>query len=248
MKITNSQAVFIFEENKKVALELGASLIELERNTGGKLLTLSVPDLVPPEAPRIMLQASDFIISVGFSRLEISSKIPGHITGDAGAAGEFVQQMCRRIVPTIFGGALRYQWAGILWQTNHEMPGSPRPSIELMEPVFDKLYSVPRGSRSLAAFQFQFGFFDDGYFSGYTISGYELRAGSITGVSDGSGTFTVDLDQLPIKESGLQIVTDVNNQRRQNNDPLNDFDQLLKRQVLLAGGALESVGLKELFE
>jgi hypothetical protein len=248
MNITSSQVVITYEENKKIALELGASLIELERRVGGKLITLTVPEVVPPDAPRVMLQASDFIVSVGFSRLEISSKVPGHVAADPRAVGDFVQQICERVLSIVFSGALRYQWSGILWGSNYPMPGSPKPSIELIEPVFDKLVSVQRGSRPLAAFQLQFGFFDDSYFTGYTISGYEFRTGSVTGTADESGVLNLKLDQLPIKESGLQIITDVNNQRRQNKDPLVDVVTLLARQIDLAGNVINNLSLQEFFK
>jgi hypothetical protein len=248
MKISSSQVVVGFEKNKKIALELGAPLIELEGKVGGKLITLTVPEIVPPDAPRIMLQASDFIVSLGFSRLEISSKVPGQVCADAKAVGEFVQQICKNIIPIVFSGALRYQWSGVLWELNYPMSESPKPAIELIEPVYDKLVTVPRESRPLAQFQLQFGFYEDNYFTGYTVSGYELRAGSIVGTPDASDIVNLSLDQLPIHESGLQIITDVNNKCRKNKDLLADVETLLAKQVNLAGNVIDNLGLQELFE
>ena len=205
MRVANIQVVAGFERDDEILLSAGKYLQKLSRELGVSMPKMSVPGSAPPEAPRAIIPGSTTLIQVGLNRAELFAPPPDHIAGNFESAADFGLQAANRFLLELMT-VVRYAWVGAVSTINF-----PAKAIETLmkaaTPVSDRLVNVPRKDRELSHLNLQIGFKEDPFHVTYSISGYEIRTGTISRPA----TRSIDVSTVPVTETGIEIRLDINN-------------------------------------
>jgi hypothetical protein len=209
VRINSYDIVINFELDESIVLTLGPSLIKLQKNLGGQLISINAPEDAPPPLPRIVLKFQDSLLKLGLDRFSITSKPPSHVTSNIAKSSKFALQRASSIIKDFVPQIPHYEWCGII--TEIEFPSeSCKSGLEATTPVFDRLITIKREDRDLAAFQFQFGIKDNLHFTNYIIGGFESRKIQMESKTKKS-FIPIRPEDHPITECGIRIVLDINN-------------------------------------
>jgi hypothetical protein len=230
VRINSYEVVLVFEIDDTIVLSLGPSLKSLQRNLGGKLVTINAPEDAPPPLPRIILKLDDSVLKLGIDRISISINPPSHVKSNINKASKFALQRTISIVKDLLASIPPYKWCGII--TELEFPSKPdtyKLAIEAITPVADRLINIDRSVKDLASFQLQYGTKEDSFFTNYTISGYESR--NIKLISKNKkGFVVVGSDDYKVLECGIRIMLDINNKPGgATEDPIKDIENILNK-------------------
>ena len=226
-----------------MVLTSGSALKNLNAQLGGRLIALNVPEGAPPELPRVVLKLEDTLVNVGLNRFQITMEPPGHVATDFNKVVDFVGRRVTPVLEELLGKAPPYLWSGAIFALQFPVTSEPtQTALQIMTPIFDRLMAIDRGSKPLSALQLQFGFQEDEFFVTYTLRGYETRKLQIR-IQDSSPT--IDLGDIPIAESGVQISLDVNNKPKQTrSSPLEELQEILTYQACKFESLAEDLNLE----
>lgn len=232
MKVATVQLVSTFQEDRQAVLSSGQRMLELAKDLKARVQTLNVPEIAPPEVPRVMLQRNDLVVALSFSRLDITAQPPTHVAEDFSSALTYAEKLAFPFIEEFVEKQRSYSWTGIVISLEYPMPQQGIPGVTRCEPVFDRLLTVNRENRQLGAFQLQFGFQELGIYSGVTVQGYDVREveiGKLPGVSIISST---NIQDAKITTSGVEIILDVNNKRADSRgSPTSDIRMLVSKHL-----------------
>jgi hypothetical protein len=137
--------------------------------------------------------------------VELFTPPPDHVAGNFESAADFALQAANRFLLELMT-VVRYVWVGAVSTINF-----PAKDVETLltaaTPVSDRLINIPRKDRRLSHLNLQIGFKEDPFHVTYSITGYEIRTGTIPQPT----TRFVDVSTVPITETGIEIRLDINN-------------------------------------
>jgi hypothetical protein len=200
-----------FELIEDIAISIGASLKSIISKYGGRLQLLNVPAGAPPDAPRIIATTQNFMLNFAPVRYDVHISVPTQIRSSYSKVMDYTIELFTKLGGELARLGLSYAWIGLI--INLEYPGviAGTPGIALSEPVFDRLLTIKRGSRKLAAFQAQFGFEEGEFNKIFTVSAYDSMRVKIDAPKMPTKFIRVDKETANIVESGLNVAIDVNN-------------------------------------
>jgi hypothetical protein len=246
MKVASVQAVSAVQEDRQFILANGQRVLELARKLKGKLSQLNVPEIAPPEVPRLLIQRPDFVASISFSRVDLTIRPPEHVAGNYDSAMEFAERTATPVIEELVHPERGYEWSGVVVELEFPRPGANVPAAARAAPLFDRLVRLERRGRELASFQLQFGFAEGDYFVNATIEGYETRQVDLATRPAEPGTVRIDLAKQPISESGIGLIVDINNKpARTHQSAVNDVADLMRQHRARLPGLLSDLGLEE---
>lgn len=213
MNVMSIQLVSSYQIDKEITLTCGQELKGLEKELKGKLFLPSVPDSAPPEAPRAILKTNDSILAIGWNRIELNVTPPSHIASNFDGCLGFLQARMSQIFPRLLSTINGYQWSGVIVNLNYPSKGFSS-HAEAAAPLFDEIIKVDRKGRPLTAFQLQFGYEERNLNHLFIVSGYEARDLKLPQLQQNQ-TICVDLEKIPVVETGIKVGIDINNKRAQ---------------------------------
>jgi hypothetical protein len=231
MIISGIQVVSTYELDKTIVLTCGPTLKQIQKKIGGILLPINIPADAPPSLPRVSMKLVDAILNVSLDRLQITMVPPAHISSDVAAAVAYVTNRTKTMIADLIPILPLYGWSGVILEFEY-------PSVNALvttgatasTPIFDRLLRLDRAGREMAAFQFQFGYVEDGFYVNYTLSGYEKR--TIPTIKPQVGVVHLDVTELPIAEVGVGIIMDINNKQKiKTTNPIEDIQTILIKHI-----------------
>ncbi len=212
MKIDFLQLVSGFQIDREITLTCGKILKDLEKKHQGDLILPAIPDSAPPESPRAIFKTKDAFLSVALNRFELNVRPPSHIIANYSASLDYLKKRSEQFMANLCKNINGYEWTGLVAKLEFPNIKPLKNGSVAAVPVFDTLVNYERKNRTLSNFQLAFGFTEGTYNKSFNISGYEARDISVNvpAVSKYREMF-FDVSNFPIKETGIQIVFDVNN-------------------------------------
>ena len=210
MRIEKILIATVFKIDKDIILSWGRNLKKLQEHLKGKLIQLNIPELTPPEAPRVMIKSESSIINISLNRLELITKPPNHIYNDIIQSLKFSLNQNDIIFEIIKDVLNDYQWTGVVCHLNYPNKKTKNAN-EAAELVYDKITTINRKNLNLSSFQLGFGFNENEFFKNYNIQGYENRKINIPFDMAKNKTVSFDTNTFPIDECGVQFILDYNN-------------------------------------
>jgi len=205
MRVSRVQVVVGFARDDEILLTAGKYLQKLSKELGVPIPKMAVPSAAPPEAPRAIIPGSSTLMQVGLNRAELYTQPPDHVAGEFESAVDFALQAANRFLLDLMT-VVRYEWAGMVSAINY-----PTKTITTMMAAAtlasDKLINLPRRSRELSHLNLQIGFREHTFYVTYSISGYEIRIGALPQPAPQS----IDVSKVPVSETGIEVLLDVNN-------------------------------------
>jgi hypothetical protein len=200
-----------FDPIEDIAISIGSALKSIISKYGGRLQLLNVPAAAPPEAPRIIATTQNFVLNFAPVRYDVHISVPTQIRTDFYKVMDYASNLFARLGGDLAQLRLSYLWVGLV--VNLEYPGSVAgvPGIRLSEPVFDRMISIDRGTRKLAAFQTQFGFEEGSLNKMFTVSAYDSMRIKVNPANLPQKMIRVDQETADVVESGISVSLDVNN-------------------------------------
>ncbi len=230
MRVSNYEVVLTFEIDETIVLSLGPSLKNLQKNLGGDLIQINVPDDAPPNLPRLILKLDDSVLKLSIDRISISINPPSHVKSSIKKSSKFATQRTESIIKGLLSPMPTYRWSGII--TNLEYPSktdSYKTALEAITPVSEKLVNIERDNKEIASFQLQYGFKEDLYFTNYTIGGYETRKFELPSTKK-RGFVQIGPEAYVVTECGIRIILDINNKPGgATKNPLDDIKNIFKK-------------------
>lgn len=232
MKIANLQVVTSFEIDASIVLSCGPVLKALEAKISGRIVNLNVPDQAPPTLARIILQSPAGVLGIALNQFHFTLVPQPSMATDFRSVVEFGQNTTIKILNDLIGVMPPYRWTGIIAALQFpEESKSSQSAAEAATPAFDRLVQIDTKNRPLSSFQLQFGVKEDGFFSTYTISGFETRQLKIT-PDPTKRHLEIDASTLPLTECGIGVTVDINNKAASNiQDPISDIKSIFQRVV-----------------
>jgi hypothetical protein len=230
MKVASIQAVAALQEDRRFILANGQRVLELASRIKGKVSQVNVPEIAPPEVPRLLIQRPDLVASLSFSRVELTIRPPQHVAGNLDSAMEFAERTACPILDELVLPDRGYEWSGVVVELLFPVPGENVSAATQTVPLFDRLVRIERRGRELAAFQLQFGFAEGDYFINATVEGYETRLVEAGPGAPASVAMSIDLSKQPVAESGIGLIVDINNRAGQTHrSAASDVADLMRR-------------------
>lgn len=212
MKIDFLQLVSGFKIDREITLSCGKILKGLEKKHQGDLILPAIPDSAPPESPRAIYKTKDAFLSVALNRFELNVRPPSHIITNYSASLDYLKKRADQFMADLCKNISDYEWTGLVVKLDFPNIKPLKNGAMAALPVFDTLVNYKRKNRTLSNFQLAFGFTEGFYNKTFNISGYEARDVklNVPPVSKYREMF-FDVSNFPVKETGIQIVFDVNN-------------------------------------
>ncbi len=228
MRISSVHVTVEFDLNQQAPLVCGSTFVSLKDELRGHLVQPSVPSTAPPDVPRMLLQTQEFNLGLGWSRIFLTATVPSHIDQDWTQVSEFVLNRAEKLIPMLLNHGLRYRWCGIVSSVDIKMGDGPIDFERAVSPISDKVINFPRQNRTLANFGFQFGVHEGAVFKGWNVSFYESKNFV---VANQGPTASIDLNSMPVNESGILVQIDTNNRRNNGSEEVNqNMRQLMSAQ------------------
>ena len=241
MRVLSIQVVSAFQENKQAILASGQTFLTLAKALNAKVQQLNVPEIAPPEVPRLLFQRSDVMAALSFARLEVTARPPSHIANNFRSSLDFAARSSLPLVQDLVAKYQQYTWTGSIVALEYQMPGKGISSHKRLEPCFDRMLTIQRNGRPLGAFNVQFGFQEAAIYRGFTVRAFEIRAFQV----EGPGVVSLEAERGEIESSGIEILLDVNNKRAdKRGDPASDIGFLLTEQKALYDNMLDTLNLR----
>ncbi len=229
MRFSRIQIASAFELNKQILLDSGQGILRLQKKLNGKFLQLNVPDFAPPDTPRAIIRGADTLINIAHNRIDIICSPPKHVEAELSSSINFAYQRAIQAIDTLSSETTKYEWSGMVLAIDYPSSSGEKNPLLNVTPVFDKIIGVQRAGRPLCSFQLQFGFVENGLNKNYTIAGYQTREVHLPQPPPMMKRFILDLTDTPVKESGVQLVLDVNNKPTQEKiGPKADLDAIIE--------------------
>jgi hypothetical protein len=206
MNVSSIQAAITFDLDVQIVFTLGERLKQAQNDYKATLQLLNVPEGVPPEAPRIMLSASNFRVHIGFNRADIFISVPDHINSNIDSCLDYCYSTTIGLYKMLLNSVTKYSWCGVITTLNYPCKNKTQPSIKALENLVPCITKIDVKGRELASLNFQIGFKEPPYFKHISLDGYEVSQvqfpfPAIQGISP----------QEKIEESGISIFLDINN-------------------------------------
>jgi len=202
----------------------GKGLKKIASNLGGDIKITQGADVMPPEVPRVTIQAKDIYVNFGLNRIEVGVKgSRKHVRNDEllSAYKHRLKEIELLILTYIQDTSVKENFIGIIAPIR--FPQDINISNEsLVKTLYEML--VGQDNSSLATFSFKIGLIVDGFYENYEVSDYEVKNVSVHS-SPASPSF-INLDGHPTVEKGLLILVDVNNKLQENYQFLTDYANL----------------------
>jgi hypothetical protein len=246
MKIVQAQVAIIFALDNDIVLTVGSCLKNIQQRYKGHIQILNnIPELSPPNAPRMVFSAPGFIINVSLLRFDIMINPPQHISSDAGKVFDYIQSLVLTINELLIEKNVKYEWAGFVLTIEIPMNGKTKQSsLEYFGPIFDKLINIKRNEKKLASFSLQYGFVETDFFLNYSINGYEKLNINFPNIIQNPQSLSSITPE--IIESGIVITLDINNKPQQSKKTFkDDFISTLSQSMSYYKTILEDTRLKE---
>jgi hypothetical protein len=239
------QLVANYELDQSIVLSSGSALIELQRAIGGNIISPNIPDNAPPDSPRIVIKGKDTVISMAWSRIQISVNPPDHIKTNFENSISYLRKRAQLVYDHINIPTDIYQWSGLISQIEYPFDAVGIPAIKGIVPLFDSLTTIDRKSRDLAAFQLNVGFRERGFNRNFTIAGYDTRDINFQANIKPNEIIQINLDALPIIESGIGIQVDINTKPTAPDNQLDDdVTRLLDEQTITVSNLEEELNIR----
>ena len=246
MKIEKYQVVTSFNPNPEIVFSKVFPILKERLN--GRLVNLNIPDNTPPETPRIVISSKDKILNVGLNRFDIHIQLPLEIRNESKTCLEYLHLTLDPILKTLIKELkITYTWSGLIANLKLPIEGKS-PSSNLIKPLFERLLSIQVGNKKLSSFNLQFGLNESNNNRLYTVNAYESKNIQIPPLVAGQ-SLLLNMDDVPISESGLQIVLDINTRPNinKNGSALGDIKTLIKLHENYYDSILEDLNLKDVF-
>ena len=209
MRVSRAQTVVGFARDDEILLTAGKYLQKLSSELGVSIPKITVPPAAPPEAPRVIVPGSTILMQLGLNRAEFFTQPPDHVASDFDSATDFVLQAANRFLLDLMT-VVGYEWVGVVSTINFPTNTAATLMAAAIS-VSDKLVNVPRKGRELSHFNLQIGFKEDPFYVTYSTRGYEIRTGAVPGPAP----WSIDVSKVPVSETGIEILLDVNNKPQQ---------------------------------
>lgn len=209
MRIEKILIATAFKPDKDIILSWGKNLKKLQEHLKGKLIQLNIPELAPPEAPRVIIKSEDSLVNVSLNRVELITKPPDHVNSDIYQSLKFSRSLNENVFEIVQDVLNGYQWAGVVCHLNY--PQKTKNANEASELVYDKITTIKRKNLTLSSFQFRFGFNENDFYKIFNFQGYESRNINFSFDITKNEAVSIDANRFPIDECGIQFILDYNN-------------------------------------
>jgi hypothetical protein len=208
MRIATFQVAIIFKQDNEIIFTIGDKLKLLQSDLKANLQLLNIPQGAPPEAPRVILTSPLLSINVGLNRLDMIINVPTQIKSNKDSSFKLLREQIERVYNSIVRDNLEYDWCGIILNLEFPSTNDTKPSLKILDGLFNELVKVEKESKELATFSLQYGFKESGLYRNVTISGFDTYDIPVAGIGINQ---TIDLTRMPVRESGITINIDINN-------------------------------------
>ncbi len=199
----------------------GKGLKKIASDLGGDIRINQGDDFMPPEIPRVIIQAKDIYINFGLNRLEVGIKSSRkHVRND-----ELLSKYKHRlkeiellILSYLQETGAKEDFIGMVAPVR--FPQDIHISKESLIKTLHEMYTG-RDDPALVAFSFKVGWVVDGFYENYEVSDYEIK--NVKVAPSPISSSLINIDEHPTVEKGLLIVVDVNNKSQSNYTFTTDF-------------------------
>ena|SRR5579872_163099 len=245
MRVQSVQFVTSFEVDKQIIFSAGQALQDINKRLGGRLMNLNVPSGAPDDMPRAVVQSSNTFVGVALNRFDVGLSNPD--TNETKDFDSFLKETYSRaelILKPLLKTYPKYSFVGAVVVLNFPMATDGSDGISMIAPLFEKIVAIKRGERKLSSFQLVYGFSDEIFNRNITIQSYETRTLELSVDALNPKPINLDVKTLPIKESGVQVMIDINNLNDKNKKyPLEDLQKIVSDQVETYKKVLKETGL-----
>ncbi len=247
MKVNSLQIVSEFTIDDNILLSCGPKLQEIESLLEGKIVKITIPESVPPEVSRVLVQGKDTIVGLSYNRLDITIQPPSHVVDHFDKCLDFAYSRIEQIYSILKNEINSYIWSGVVATISYPVEPTVE-STKAIKPVFDKILTLDRKNREMTALNLQFGFRDSGYNLIYIIIGYENRKINFPDPNKQPKATPAGVAINPkdhaLIESGIRIVFDVNNKNSENKKALDEIGKIMDFQKERFVTLTEDINLK----
>lgn len=244
-RVATAQTVINFQPDDDIVLKLGSDLLGLAKKLKGEIISPSIPDQAPPDAPRVVVKGANTTVTISLTRAVVSVTPPSHVRESFDSASQFSSNSAIQALE-IFARIVAYKWSGVVVDLEYAARTTDQKALALSTPFFDSIVNIKRNDRQLASFQLAIGFTERGFNRNYNLSGYDTREILIQKEA-GRKWAEVDLDKHPISEAGMKIRVDINNRGRgEHVDQITEIKELWEEHKVTFEGLEEELGIGDL--
>ncbi len=224
MKCEKIQIVTSFLPDPEILLNLGPTIKKLQNTMKAQLVQTPVANTVPLEVPRIVIKSSNVMVNIALNRIDIICKPPKEVSSAFDRAMKFAEEQGFEIIELIKPVLPLHKWTGVICTTQY--PNSKDSKTESLGKIFDRLLSVQRKEKDISSFLLQFSYKQQEINKTINVSGYEKKQYALP-LNKQAGPISINVDELPTIESGIQLNLDYNNKpQKKLNDPITSFQDI----------------------
>lgn len=248
MRIPQTNVVIEYELVEDMLLTIGGNLKEFQKKTNSKVQILNIPQIIPPDAPRIVISTQNALINISLTRFEIISKIPKHIMDNYQSTINFTKNIVLEVFNSIWDTELHYSWAGLVVTIEYSLHSDGNTALELSKSFYDKLININRMNKDLASFQLRVGFKEESFFKNFNISCFETRNISFDPNKIPPWKKVIDVEEYSeITDTGLRLIIDINNKPGNKSESFpTDFEIIINEFVRSFNTLTQDLNIKDL--
>ncbi len=223
--------IVVHDYKDDIVLNYGSFFKQLSKNTNSKLNIHNVASNAPAEVPRVLIANSDFQINFSLNRVEVnfigSRK---HLVKKV--ATDFFKIKVKEslgILNSYFSrDEFKVEYSGILGPLR--FPQKNEVTKDFLTKKVSSFFCPNSRLGNILNFSLRLGFMNTGNdaFINYEISIYEVKNINIKSKIENNGQpVTINLEDFPTVEHGVQFVVDVNNRPNKKNESFEESINLL---------------------
>lgn len=201
-------AVVDHEPDERVRYRLAEAEDAFKHVAKGEFRSTNVKSDAPPEVPRFELKDGKKHLLIAQSRMQLG------LTFDISMDADKAYDVARKLAQSFFEAAAVFRKLDthtVVGLVVHVNQPSDAPREVLAEAVANQLYKGPAVGK-MASFEMRIGFeTDDGILKVIALNPYELRKIEFKPEFGAKNFIDINMDKVPISETGLSWVLDVNN-------------------------------------
>lgn len=194
---------------KDLLFTFGKGFKKIAANLDGNIKIIQDVDALPPEVPRVTIQAKDMYVNFGLNRIEVGIKGSRKHVRNEDLISSYKHQLKEvelLMLSYIQDIGVKENFIGMIAPVR--FPQDINISKELLIKMLYEIL-IGKNNSALATFSFKIGLIVDSFYENYEVSDYEIKNVGINPSSDSSSL--INLDDYPTVEKGLLILIDVNN-------------------------------------
>lgn len=192
----------------------GKGFKRIATDLGGDIRINRGDDTMPPEIPRVIIQAKDMYVNFGLSRMEVGIKgSKKHVRCDELLSNykHRLKEIESLMISYLQETGAKENFIGMVAPVR--FPQDIHISHHLLIKTLHEMFAG-RGNSKLVTFSFKIGQIIDGFYENFEVSDYEVKNIRVSPSSIPAPL--INIDEHPTVEKGILVIVDVNNKSQSN--------------------------------